>query len=1031
MLQCIFLDTKDSEVFIVRVLRWVLIIGVAIAIIAAVFATAYGWILSQTIYIETYNVKADVNFWATWTLKNQLFTASLLLAIMSSLFTNWSHSTFLSFLSSLTQTGPATRIKLGTKTAIGWRILELGAFFLYYISIGGYAITGQNVAFLMMLAGDGSISISSGQFATLFALPFAPGTSAQSIQDLIPAMEAYQLYLGLISTLIFLTAARLVLSLLTDLMMQRRDIYIIVSKGLLIASLVILMEILGVPMWTVNAGTWMSYLALIIALGSCLFGSFAFMVIRVRSGDVRQRLKTKIASLENDLARLQGELLSLKQEYESGALTADDYRTRVGHLMEDRANIANELRRLKLERLIPIGNNPRTFTLLTVFLIAIVVMLPLTQGFYYGIQMNGDKYVDWKFNLQTHKEIELTNWAAGLSNLQIKSLDDLTSNATPASEIATLGTVRQWDETASYLRMRNQIGANWMQLADSDIVFFKNHEYWVAPLTFELSTSWTSFINQYIIYTHTEGLIVLDAFSGDLIEDDNLVALLNRTDDINFYYGEGTGFSTNVFVNVQNFQEVGNTSYSGTPDYTLRGFESFYYLMTLGPAAWSYLGQDMDMLVQRDVSTRVNSILLQGLTADNDPYIVIDPNGNIYYAVSIYIDYDLATGYAHENYMRFLGVVLVNIGNGEMDFYESPTATDDFFLDQTYRSYYDWKETPDWLQSQIKWPEDLYERQLDVAYIYHVNNPNVWLGGVDFHQSPTDSDTRYVIMTIEGEERFIAYHNAEFKLSTGAESAHNLAGIYVMGCGDKNFGQMTFYRAGESGASNWLGPTAVVQAFETNDQVRTQLQLWGKHRYGNRLLYHLGGDLFFVVPVFLEVETSTNTVIQKLGGVGLVDAQTGERVELGDNVIEAYYKMFGLLNQTTIEEGQVGFESATFSPVTIDSGDFTNLVTLMRNNDNVTHHLYLDIVTPPTNLQYTANFSIQWHGLDVTPVLGANNATFTLDIGNVGPGDSYGTSPAVTVFLASGTVFQQFLVQVILRTDEGVVDQINLFLSVT
>ncbi|TFG31923.1 hypothetical protein EU527_11390 [Candidatus Thorarchaeota archaeon] len=1014
-----------------RLLRLLFIIGILAAIIAAVAATVYGWLLGQTIFLHTYNTKAGVNYWATWTLKNNIFTASLLLAMLSSLITIWSRSSFLSFLSALSQPGPAVRTKLDTRTAIIWRVLEFGAFFLYYVSIGGYAITGQNVAFLLMLAGDGSISISPTELTTLFSLPFAPGTSAQSIQDLIPAMEAYQLYLGLVATLIFVTAARVSISIVTDLMMQRRDIYIVISKGLIVASLIILLEILRVPMWTVNAGTWMSYLALIIALFACLFGSFAFMVVRVRSGDVQQRLKSKIAALEGDLARLQGELLSLRQEYESAALSAEDYRKRVGLLMEDRAHIANELRRLKLERLLPIGNNPRAFGLLTIFLIAIIVMLPITQGLYYGIQMNGDKYVDWKFNLETQKEIEITNWATGLTNLEILSLDALTSNATPASEIESLTTVRQWDQTASYLRMRNQIGANWMQLADSDIIYFKNHEYWVAPLTFELSTTWTNFINQYIIYTHTEGMLVLDAFSGELVEKNDLVALINRTEGISFYYGEGLGFSESVFVNVANFEEVGNATFKGTPDYTLRGFESFYYLLTLGPSAWSYLGQEMDMLVQRDINARVNSILLQGLTADKDPYIVISPNGEIFYAVSVFIDYHLSTGYAHENYLRFLGVVLVDIGTGEMAFYESPTMDDDFFLDNTYKSYYDWKETPSWLQSQMKWPEDLYERQLRIAYIFHVDDPNIWLGGVDFHQAPKDSDTRYVIMNIGGEERFIAYHNAEFRISASAVSAYNLAGIYVMGCGDKNFGQMVFYRAGESGSSNWLGPTAVVQAFETKDDVRTQLQFWGKHRYGNRLIYHLGGDLFFIVPVFLEVETSTNTVIQKLGGVGLVDARTGERVELGDNVIEAYYKMFGLLNRTVIEQGEVGFESVVFDPITIDSGALTSLIALMRNNDNASHHLYLDIVTPPTNLQYTANFSIQWHGSQVIPVLSGTNATFTLDIGNIGAGDLYGTAPSVTVHLAQGTVFQQFLIQIILRTEDGIVDQINLFLTVT
>ena len=33
--------------------------------------------------------------------------------------------------------------------------------------------------------------------------------------------------------------------------------------------------------------------------------------------------------------------------------------------------------------------------------------------------------------------------------------------------------------------MKNQIGTNWMQLADSDIVYLNGHEYWIAPLTFD------------------------------------------------------------------------------------------------------------------------------------------------------------------------------------------------------------------------------------------------------------------------------------------------------------------------------------------------------------------------------------------------------------------------------------------------------------------------------------------------------------------------------------------------------------------
>ncbi|NHJ13000.1 MAG: hypothetical protein EAX95_04950 [Candidatus Thorarchaeota archaeon] len=995
----------------------ILTIVAGVAIVAA--GAIYGWWLGQIIYGSMYETKAGVSFWNTWTLDWHIFTASALLAILSIITIPWK-SSFISFMSALSQTG-SVRKTLDVPTTILWRVLQFGGFFLYYVATGGYSLTGQNVAFLIFLMDNGSISLSAGELSTLFQLPFAPNTPASYVESLIPAMEAYQLYVGLLGTILLMSAARLMLSIITDLMMANRDTFVVVSKGLLAIALGIGLELLGVPMWTVNAGTWMSYIALIIALAACFIGSLLFMTLRIRSGDAQQRLRSKIVQLEGDLARLQGELMSIRQEYESGAINAQDYRQRVELLMHDRASISNELRRLKLERMIPLIGSPRKFGILAVLLVVVVVTLPVVQAVYYGIQMEGDKYVEWKFNAETAKEIEITNWAAGLEDMEILTLDDLTLNATPEGEVESLTNVRQWDQTASYLRMKNQIGTNWMELADSDIVYVKEHEYWIAPLAFDVARVTSDFISQHLIYTHTKGLVVLDAYSGDIIENENLISLLNRTEDINTYYGEGFGFSDVAFVDVPGFTEVGNVTFSGVPDYLLSGFESFFYMLTMGPDAWSFLGRDMNMLLERDVVSRVNSILLQGLKADFDPYIVVDNNGNIFYAVSVFIDYRLATGYAHEDYLRFIGVILIDIDSGDLQFYRSPSVEASFFLDSTYMNYYPWEETPDWLQSQMKWPEDLYERQLEVAYIYHVTDGLVWRSGLDFHQKPEGSDTRYIIMRIGGVERFVAQHNSEFRDSAG----RNLAGIYVMGCGNKEFGKLVFYKAGEEGRSTLLGPNAAQQAFETSDDVRTQLQLWGAHRYGNRLLYHLGGDLFFVVPVFLEVETSANIVIEKLGGVGLVDAETGERVELGSNVVEAYYKMFGLLNQTVIESGEVGIESAVFNPVTIESGQFANLVMLFRNNDNVSHSLYLDIVVT------AGNFSVKWHGSFVTPVENPSNSTFTLNIGLLGPGDLYGTTPLVAVHLPTGVVMAQYLIQLVLRTEEGAVDALSLILTVT
>ena len=1013
-------ESKKSTVFPMRYLRQLIIVLIISVITTVIAGSLYSWFLFQKIYQFTYSSKAGVDFWTTWTLENNVFSAAMILTILS-MITLPQRSSFLSFISTLAQPKKSVN-RLPLRTAIFWRIIEFALFFMFYVSTGGYSITGQNVAFLMLLLSHDSISISPGQVSTLFALPFSPGTSTESIISLIPAMEAYQLYLGLISTLIVATGVRLILSIVAELMSHRRDMYIVISKGLFVIALFLLVEILSVPMWTVNAGTWMTFVTLIVVFISFLVGAAIFLVMRIMSGDAQNRLRSKIIQLEESLARLQGELLSLRQEYESGGISAEDYRQKVALLMEDRSNLANELRRLKLERMLPIWGDPKRFTFAALILVILCCTFPIIQAVQYGVQMEGDRYLEWKYNYEIRKEIEITNWAAGLSGMEQLTLEDLTSNATPQSEVEFLTTVRQWDQEASYKRMKNQIGTNWMQLADSDIVYLKGHEYWIAPLTFDYATITTSFINQHIYYTHTEGLVVLDAFSGDIIENEILISLLNRTDPISTYYGEGIGYNDVVFVNVEGFDEIGASNFEGSADYTLSGFESFFYLFNMGPGSWSFMGQELSMLLKRDVVSRVQGIMLQGITVDDDPYIVVDPSGSLYYAVSVYIDYRLATAYAHENYLRFLGQVLVDIESGELTFYRSEQEDSGFFIDLTYLDYYPWQDVPDWLQSQMKWPEDLYERQLDIAYIYHVDDGLKWQSGEDFHESPEGSATRYILMRISGVDRFVAMHNAEFYRSEG----RNLAGIYVMGCGDVDYGRLTFYSAGEEeGVSKLLGPSAAVQAFETNDVVRTQLQLWGDSRFGNRLLYHLGGDLFFVIPVFLQVSTSSNIVIEKLGGVGLVDAGTGERVQLGSNVIEAYYKMFGLLNQTTVGEGEVGIENAFFDPITVESGEPTYLTTLMRNNDNVSHNLQLDIVIA------SGNFSVMWHGSEISPVYHVSNTTFTLDIGNMGSGDLYGTSPSISVQLPSGVVLVQYLVEVILRTEDGIVDSFNLFLTVT
>ena len=111
-------------------------------------------------------------------------------------------------------------------------------------------------------------------------------------------------------------------------------------------------------------------------------------------------------------------------------------------------------------------------------------------------------------------------------------------------------------------------------------------------------------------------------------------------------------------------------------------------------------------------------------------------------------------------------------------------------------------------------------------------------------------------------------------------------------------------------------------------------------------------------------------------------------------------------------------------PPRIEEGEFSSLVSLMRNNDNESHHLYMDIII------IAGNFSVFWHDSEVSPTINPTNSTYTLDIGNLGPGDIYGTSPQLTAYLPTGVVLVQYVVIISLRTEEGVTEEVSLLLTI-
>ena len=526
----------------------------------------------------------------------------------------------------------------------------------------------------------------------------------------------------------------------------------------------------------------------------------------------------------------------------------------------------------------------------TILALAIIGILLVNTGFIAFFKLNwNNNWIQYEWKPLTEKQIAVTRWAAGIDGIDRHLISEIpTGNVTKI-----LSLVRQWDQNAAYTKMKNQIGVNWMTLSDSDIIYIGGREYWAAPTTISYpSRDW---ISTHLIYTHTSKIIVIDSHSGEFVPVTEAFGIPREP---LLYYGEG--FHTNVYTNVKGFSEIGNVSYPGEPDYVLSGWQRVLWFLMEGQLGFAFSPpqESINMLYCRDIFQRVGNILIYGLKIDPDAYLVSDGN-RVYYAVQVYVDYPMHSGFSASPYLRFFAVVLVDVENGEMKGYI--VGKPDGFLVDFYRKYYSsWGDPPEWLIPQLRYPEALLGKhnqpgQLDVDFYFHVEDPFIWRSGSQFYERPGATEVLYVLMVVGNQPHFVGLQLVEFQASPG----RNLAGLYVA-YGGPQLGRMELYSV-PNATTQFIGPSAALQAFETDDYVRTQLTLLTSRRFGNILLYSIGNNLYYFIPVYIEAEIA-NAVITKMAFIGVIDATTGTQVAVGSDAAHAYYALVGGAVKTEAEE---------------------------------------------------------------------------------------------------------------------------------
>ncbi|NVM16391.1 MAG: UPF0182 family protein [Candidatus Lokiarchaeota archaeon] len=507
-------------------------------------------------------------------------------------------------------------------------------------------------------------------------------------------------------------------------------------------------------------------------------------------------------------------------------------------------------------------------------------------------------WTEQQWNKKYKREIEWTRACAGLDMFEERPIDNFTESSI-TSDALMVSQVRQFDQNFAVQYLAASIGSTFEGLADSDIVYINNKEYWVAPKTVRFSEITGDAVQTNTeLYDHVEGFLAMDTFTGDLV---NVTTAFNIPENYPIFFGESESqrylettlgyyeegslgaYDSDILLGTEWALGIPNNEfrYEGEPDGTLTGIEGFWKTLNIGLFAYAFQNEHK-YLINRNLRSRVENILLPQLKIDNDPYLVFDfAQGKMYYAVSVYT-YINVGAYAQFPILRFLGVSLVDVISGEMTFYRNPTLKTsndptlplwEIYLDK----YFPEDNMPVWLKEQLRYPEDLFELQLQANYIYHVENSVSWRRADDFHERPEDGDLFYIESDLGEGIEYVGLDLVEYKGLT----ATLLAGMYVVRHGD-HFGEAIFYYTRDSG-ENLIGPKTARETY--GSEATQEISLISGARNGNTLLYPIGGSIYYYIPTY-----STAGSLQQLKLAGFVEAFSRE-VGYGENAQEGYINL--------------------------------------------------------------------------------------------------------------------------------------------
>ena len=538
------------------------------------------------------------------------------------------------------------------------------------------------------------------------------------------------------------------------------------------------------------------------------------------------------------------------------------------------------------------------------------------------------------------RNIEATRFAFGL--------DGIVERAFPANEEVTAQEVSTNDETINNIRLLDvrPLLTTYGQIqnirplyefldVDVDRYVIDGERRQVMVSARELSPDRLpddaqSWVNQRLQFTHGYGLVmspvnevVQEGLPAFFLQDIPVIGEFEVSRP-EIYYGEEPDHYVIVRTADEEFEypiEDGNatTVFAGDSGVGLGS------ILKRALFAWEFkdrnilisgsISSESRILFRRNIQERINTVA-PFLTLDHDPYLIIAEDGRLFWMQDAYTTTDRypysqpqvlrATG-EEINYIRNSVKVVIDAYDGSMTFYlvdpDDPIAA-------TYAGIFPelftpFDDMPEDLRSHVRYPEDLFQAQVEKYLLYHLTDPVARYNQEDVWTIPReifDADERavepyYVIMRLPGEAA------AEFALImplTPARRQNTIAWIAARSDGEE-YGNLLSFRFPTN--SLVFGPRQVETRIEQDATIAAQFGLWiqsgaGVVR-GNLLMIPVGEGNLFVEPIYLRSATNDLPELKR------VIVVNGNQIAMEPTLERALEVIFGGAEPTAPTTGDI------------------------------------------------------------------------------------------------------------------------------